>query len=80
MSDINEQLHQFILEETGMSKDEFNFDTPLFSEGFIDSFTMTAIIAHIEEVYEVSVPQSEITLENFDTIKNMAAFIAKNRA
>ncbi|SPF79109.1 Acyl carrier protein [Aliiroseovarius pelagivivens] len=77
MTSISDQLRQFIAEETGMSDDEFQNDTQLFSEGYIDSFTMTAVVAFIEETYEVDIPQSEITLENFDTIDNMTAFITR---
>ena len=49
----------------------------LKDEGYIDSFTMTAIIAFIEEGFGITVPQSEVTLENFDTVDNMAAFIQR---
>ena len=77
MSDVTKRLVDFIVEETGMSAGEFDHATPLFSEGYIDSFTMTAIIAFIEAGFGIMVPQSEVTLENFDTVDNMAAFIQR---
>lgn len=80
MSTIAQQLHSFIAEETGMDESEFNADTALFSEGYIDSFTMTAVIAYIEETHGVEIPQAEITLENFDTINNMVGFIERAKA
>ncbi|MDO5658406.1 MAG: acyl carrier protein [Paracoccus sp. (in: a-proteobacteria)] len=80
MTNIAQQLHSFIAEETGMDEAEFNAETALFSEGYIDSFTMTAVIAYIEETHGVEIPQSEITLENFDTINNMVGFIERAKA
>ena len=38
MSDVTKRLVDFIVEETGMSAGEFDHATPLFSEGYIDSF------------------------------------------
>lgn len=75
MADISGELVAFIAEETGMSAEEFGLETKLFSEGYIDSFAMTAIIAFIEENFDISVSQSDVTLENLDTIANMVAFI-----
>jgi acyl carrier protein len=77
MADLAQELHDLITEETGMDASEFTADTCLFSEGFIDSFTMTSVIAYIEETHGVEIPQSEITLENFDTINNMVGFITR---
>jgi acyl carrier protein len=77
MTDIAAKIHGFLMEETGMTEDEFNTETKLFSEGFIDSFTMTAVLAFLEEETGVEIPQAEITLENFDTIDNMVAFLAR---
>ncbi len=79
MSDAEPKLLEFIAEETGMSSGEFGATTPLFSEGYIDSFTMTAIIAFVEDEFGISVSQSDITLENFDSVANMVAFIARQR-
>lgn len=79
MSETARKLVGFIVEETGMSADEFDASTQLFSEGYIDSFTMTAMIAFIEEGFGITVPQAEVTLENFDSINNMVAFIERQQ-
>lgn len=78
MSDLAKEIHSFLMEETGMAEEEFGYDTKLFSDGFIDSFTMTAVLAFLEEEAGVQIPQSEIKLENFDTINNMVNFVANN--
>lgn len=80
MNDFASKLHEFIVEETGMDATEFNAETALFSEGYIDSFTMTQIIAMIEEEAGITVAQSDITLENFDTIGRMAAYVQRELA
>jgi acyl carrier protein len=80
MSNVKTILLKFITEEAGLTHDEITPETALFSEGYIDSFTMTSVIAFIEDTQELEIPQSEITLENFDTINNMATFIARAKA
>lgn len=80
MSTIAEELHNFIAEEAGMSKDDFDSNTALFSDGYIDSFTMTSVIAFIEDTYNLQIQQSAIVLENFDSIANMVAMIERERA
>ena len=74
-----EQLMAFIAEETGMSLDEFDQNTKLFSGGYIDSFAMTSIIAFIEDTFDLSISQSDVNLENFDTVESMAAFIRSQK-
>jgi acyl carrier protein len=79
MSGVAEQLVAFIAEETGMSPDEFGQDTKLFSEGYVDSFAMTAIIVFIEETFDLSISQSDVTLAHFDTVESMAAFVRSQK-
>jgi acyl carrier protein len=79
MTGFAEQLSTFIAEETGMSPDEFGQDTKLFSDGYVDSFIMTAIICYIEDTFELSIEQSDVTLANFDTVASMAAFVQSQK-
>lgn len=76
-SNIKQQLTDFIIETTGLSDDEFDAETPLYSEGYIDSFALTTIISFIEEQENTEVPGDDITLENFDSINKMIDYIGK---
>lgn len=79
MTELAIKLREFIAEDTGMELSEFNEDTELFSEGYIDSFTMTSVIGWLEEETGISIAQSAVTLENFDTINRMVAFVAREK-
>ena len=77
---FRDELVQFICEDAGLEGSQFNDDTELFSGGFIDSFTMASLLEFIEEKSGVEVAQSDVTLENFDTISRILSFVKKQRA
>lgn len=79
MTDLATRLHAFIAEDAGLDASEFTADTELFSEGYIDSFTMTSVIGWLEDETGISIQQSAVTLENFDTINRMVAFVAREK-
>lgn len=49
-------------------------DTPLFSSGLIDSFSMIDLITFIESQCGTSISPADITLDNFDTIGRIMHF------
>ena len=68
-------VSQFSLDPAAMS-----MDTPLFSSGRLDSFHLLDVIAHLESVTGSRVRAGEVSLENFDTISRLAAFVARKQA
>ena len=76
-SELQDNLTAFIVETTGMSDDEFDADTPLYSEGYIDSFALTTIISYLEEQAGRGIPGDDETLENFDTVEKMVAYMGR---
>ncbi|MFT5798406.1 MAG: acyl carrier protein [Candidatus Azotimanducaceae bacterium] len=72
-----EELFAFICDDADLDPTEINDDTPLFSDGYIDSFTLTSVIAFVEEQGGFRIEQSAVTLENFDTISNIMLFYGR---
>jgi acyl carrier protein len=72
---IEQKLREFIADEAGLADDEFNSETLLFSDGYIDSFVVTTTVTFVEEIIGTRIPQGDITLENFDSISAMLAYI-----
>lgn len=70
-----DELIRFICDDAGIDAAEINEDTPLFTEGYIDSFTMTSMIAFIEEKMGFEIEQSAVTLDNFDTVSRIMAYV-----
>ncbi|MBS1301532.1 acyl carrier protein [Loktanella sp. SALINAS62] len=75
-----EDLIDFICEDAGLRREDISDDTLLFSDGYIDSFTMTSLIAFIEDEGNMTIEQSAVTLENFDSINNIMAFCGGQNA
>jgi acyl carrier protein len=71
----------------GYLRDELDVDTagmdtdsPLFSSGVIDSFSLVSLLAHIEEQHRFRIPATDVTLDNFDSIGRIAAYVLRMTA
>jgi acyl carrier protein len=51
----------------------------LVDEGLLDSFGLADVIALLERVYGVRVPDEDIALDNFASIEKIAAYVAAHR-
>jgi acyl carrier protein len=49
--------------------------TALFSDGTIDSVGMVELIVFLEVEAGIEVAQADVTLENFDTVARVLAFV-----
>jgi methoxymalonate biosynthesis acyl carrier protein len=75
-----DELIEFIMEDAGLDRAEFNEDTLLFTDGYIDSFTLTSMIAFIEERAKIKIEPSSITTENFESIANIMRFLEQRNS
>lgn len=63
-------------------RDDMNIDEPiqgdteLFSTGLLDSVSMVSLITFIEEKTGATIPAGDVTLENFDTVERIVAYVA----
>ena len=64
------------LREALQHQGELGPDTPLFSSGALDSVSMMALIAFVEEAAGIEVRAHDVTLDNFDTSARIARFAA----
>ena len=65
---MEEFLKQLRLIKKGV---DFENETALFDDGFLDSFDVIQIIALIDDEYDITVPPSEIVPKNFNSAKAM---------
>ncbi len=75
------RLREFILENfiTGLEADELNDDDSFLDQGIIDSTGVLEMVDFIEETYNFSIDDEEVLPENFDSINNLDAYIARKR-
>ena len=50
-------------------------DTELFKSGLLDSIDMIDLVMHLEDKYEIKIPEKYLKLENFNNIKNISNIV-----
>jgi acyl carrier protein len=50
-------------------------DESLFDSGTLDSFTLPDLVSGLEEEFGVSIPDSDLVPERFDTIHKIEAYL-----
>jgi len=72
---MEDAIRDYICEELGYERDELRGDTLLFTSGMVDSFTFVGMIALIETRLATRLDPRTITVENFDSLDRMMAFL-----
>jgi len=74
-TDIEDKIRSFVCAELGYEPHEIGSDTLLFSTGMVDSFTFVGMIALLETELGCRFDPRSITVENFDSIARISAFL-----
>jgi acyl carrier protein len=79
MTELESTLHKYLMEEVfhDQQLNDFTSDTPLISSELADSIALVQIVAFIEQVIEVNVPEEELLPENFETVNYIMQMINK---
>jgi acyl carrier protein len=81
LNSMKEELRQYILKNflAGEKPSNLHDDTPLRTSGIVDSMGMLQMVSFVEERFGVEVEAYEASVENFDRIEDIAAFIKSKR-
>lgn len=71
-----QKLIDFLVERQGIAAEELRDDTLLFTGGLLDSFTMVDLIQFLEEEAGVTLSETEVNLENLDSVERILAYAA----
>ena len=77
---LEETLKAFIEENLVRDKKPVTLDEPLIDRGALDSMGMLNLISFLEERAGVRVPDDEVLLENFASIKDIVQTVDRLRA
>jgi acyl carrier protein len=78
-TDVKNQLRTFICRELIRNPNyPLRDDEPLVTGGLIDSFAIAQIGVFVEKAFKVYVPDTELTVDNMDSVEKMAACILAN--
>jgi acyl carrier protein len=76
MALTHDALLNYLKERMGVNAAEIDDQTPLFSSGLLDSFSMIDLIMFIEKEAEIKVEPWGVNFDNFDSIEHILDFVA----
>ena len=72
-NDVLENLRAFVVAEMiGMPNYDLQDDEPLITGGLVDSFSLALFGVHAEKEFGVYIPDPDLTVDNLDTLGQMA--------
>ena len=77
MQSVEEILRTFIEKNILFSSDGFPYtdETSFLENGIVDSTSVLELVAFIEEQFHISIKDSEVIPENFDSISSLSKYI-----
>ena len=82
MDNVKEELRQYILSEflPGEKPSNLKDDTPLRTSGILDSMATLRLVSFVEDRFGIEVQAHEASIDNFDSIDAIAAFVGSKAA
>ncbi|MFE3056380.1 acyl carrier protein [Nocardia sp. NPDC059091] len=81
MNDIERPIVEYIsamVAETGGAP--VDRETPLLEAGLLDSISLVKLVYFLEERFKISIPDTEIRPELFESPANIAAYVSQRAA
>jgi acyl carrier protein len=81
MDTIKQTVRDHVLAEylPGESPENLLDTTPLRTSGILDSMATLRLVSFLEETFGITIEASETGVENFDSVEDIAAFVARKR-
>lgn len=79
MSEHLPGLRDFIADLAGLERDDPSLDGALFATGIIDSLNLLELVAHVEKQCGLRVAADELTLDNWNTIQGIEAYVDRRQ-
>jgi acyl carrier protein len=74
---LTDQLRHFILHELAVMPGRSLGDETQLFESLLDSTSVLALVAYLEETFQIEVRDSEIVPANFSTLRLLAGFVGR---
>ncbi|MRH92442.1 hypothetical protein GFY24_34325 [Nocardia sp. SYP-A9097] len=81
MNDIEQPIIEYIsamVAETGGAP--VNSETPLLEAGLLDSINLVKLVQFLEKRFKISIPDTEIRADLFESPANLAAYVSQRAA
>ncbi len=77
---IREHLTAYVNRELLSRKTHVGLDDELLVSGLIDSIGVMTLLLFIENELDVQVPPEDVTIDNFESIRAIEAYVLRSRA
>jgi acyl carrier protein len=75
MALTREALVEYLVDQHEVEPDDLDDDTPIFSSGILDSFSLVDLILFIEEAGGLTMDPEDVNLDNLDSISAILTFV-----
>jgi len=76
MEDMKDLVLNYVIKEYLEDGDEeINYDTPLISSGYVDSFSMVSLLVFLENKFKIKIPPDKATPEAFDSVNKIVILV-----
>ena len=80
MDNMKDLILEYVINEYREDEDdEINYDTPLISSGFVDSFSMVSLKVFLERKFQIKIPDDKATPEAFDSVNKIVKLVEEYR-
>ncbi len=80
MSLSSAEIRSFLASDLGVDTSVLHDDTPLFSSGLIDSFSLVSLLSFIEDTAKIQMNPGDVSLDNLDSIDLILAYLRRIEA
>ena len=72
--ELSERIIEFVRTQLGVD-DDLTPDTPLVTNGLIDSVGLMRMAAFIEQATGITIPDQDVNAGHFDTVRQIDAYL-----
>ena len=77
VAELPARIIEFVKEELGPYDEAITIDTPLVTNGLVDSAGLMRLAAFVERETGTSIPDKDINVGHFDTIRQIQAYVTR---
>ena len=77
---IQDELLNYVKENTFKDTTNLTFETKLFTEGIFDSMGFVLLLDYLEEKFQVTAGDEDLIEENFESIAAISNFVYRKKS
>lgn len=77
MRDYEKRILNLLCSAFLLDKDDIDTNTSLLSNGLIESTAILKVISILEDEFNISIPNEDLTIDNFETVNNIVSYLNK---